>query len=645
MKKIFTLAAGLTLGFAGLHAQTIFSEDFEGGGLPAGWSQETSATDGGWIAGDAGDLSSSSFPITDHTTIIATNDDACDCDKSNDLLISPSIDISSISSPFLKYDVYYFEGTYDATEDMTVEISTDGGSSWSVLSNLGYETGDWRTKLVDLSAYAGSTDVNIGFRYNDGGGWLFGAALDNVEILQGDMSYVSVSLSSGGLVVNIDAIPALVSGYTNYLVGGSMLVAGSLTNNAYKTINSFDANFTRGSDSFTQSFTGLSISASDTYSFQMDDELVVNSGDNDVVITISNINGGEPEDGTDNTSTASVNGVTPKAGNVVVAEEATGTWCGWCPRGAVMMEYMSEKYPDYFVGIAVHNGDPMTNDDYDADFGASAFPNAQVNRSGWIDPLEFETAFLDAVGNDPQVIVSNEAYFDEANRMATVVSHLDFQEEMNGDYRIAVVFTEDEVSGTSSSWDQANYYSGGGNGAMGGYESLGAEVPAEDIVYEHVGREIVPSYDGEDGSVPEENAAGSTHDYTTTFELSDDYNWENMKAITLVIKHSGGEIINAASSKLTNAVAINETSSIQSVGIYPNPSSEVSYIDINLSSSQEVTVDITDITGRVIASRSYGELSGSRVFPLNTANFEAGVYMVNIHAGTQTMTERLVVAH
>lgn len=51
---------------------TIYAEDFEGGSVPANWSNITSATDGGWIVGDAATLSSSGFPIVAHTTIAAT---------------------------------------------------------------------------------------------------------------------------------------------------------------------------------------------------------------------------------------------------------------------------------------------------------------------------------------------------------------------------------------------------------------------------------------------------------------------------------------------------------------------------------------------------------------------------------------------
>ncbi|MDY3354621.1 MAG: C10 family peptidase, partial [Prevotella sp.] len=51
----------------------------------------------------------------------------------------------------------------------------------------------------------------------------------------------------------------------------------------------------------------------------------------------------------------------------IVMEEATGTWCGWCPEGMATIEQMSKKYPDNFIAIAIH-------DDYEMRVGNSYRP-------------------------------------------------------------------------------------------------------------------------------------------------------------------------------------------------------------------------------------------------------------------------------
>ena len=43
-------------------------------------------------------------------------------------------------------------------------------------------SGSWQNISLDLSAYAGNSTVTIVFNYSDGGGWLYGIALDNITI-------------------------------------------------------------------------------------------------------------------------------------------------------------------------------------------------------------------------------------------------------------------------------------------------------------------------------------------------------------------------------------------------------------------------------------------------------------------------------
>lgn len=66
-------------------------------------------------------------------------------------------------------------------------------------------------------------------------------------------------------------------------------------------------------------------------------------------------------------------------------EEYTGLWCGWCPRGYVAMEKMTELYPDDFVCVSYHDGDVLQ---YVTQFPStvSGYPSAFLNRGKEIDP-------------------------------------------------------------------------------------------------------------------------------------------------------------------------------------------------------------------------------------------------------------------
>ncbi len=94
---------------ARLNAQVLIEEGFENIGLPVGWSVEINATDGGWVVGTPAQVSSQFFNVTSNgsTRVVASNDDGCNCDKSNDLLISPAIDLCSLNAAILTIDLFF----------------------------------------------------------------------------------------------------------------------------------------------------------------------------------------------------------------------------------------------------------------------------------------------------------------------------------------------------------------------------------------------------------------------------------------------------------------------------------------------------------------------------------------------------------
>ena len=79
------------------------------------------------------------------------------------------------------------------------------------------------------------------------------------------------------------------------------------------------------------------------------------------------------------------------------------------------------------------------------------------------------------------------------------------------------------------------------------------------------------------------------------------------------------------------------------VFVYPNPVSYTSIIDLTLDNPAEVSVDIFDISGKVVASKNYGKLSGKNELLLNASDFNNGTYLARIKAGTQEITKNIVV--
>ena len=222
MKKLLLAVFAALIGLTSIGQTTIYSEDFEGASLPAGWGQTTSTTDGGWKFGNSGVQSSQYFTVPTHTNVAGTNDDGCNCDKSNDLLFTDTIDLTGFTgTTILKFETFYFGGTYQgATEIATIEVSTDGGASFTVEKTLtGAE--NWYEEVIDLSNYTGNSIV-LAFRYNDGGGWLFGWAIDDIEVYQPVALDAELTENSIPNYFDIDNAPLSIAGtFTN--LGGTTI--------------------------------------------------------------------------------------------------------------------------------------------------------------------------------------------------------------------------------------------------------------------------------------------------------------------------------------------------------------------------------------------------------------------------------------
>jgi len=655
-KKLLFAVSLVALG-AAAHAQgtVLWSEDFESvaAGLPAGWTQATAATDGGWKVQSTTAHSSADFPIPFREgKVLGTNDDKCNCVKANEIVYLPPMDFTGQTELRLLFDLLFVRGTYqNKTESLKLIASIDGGTTWNDVTTF-TGSGSWRSYFqVNISSFAGQSDVRFGFRYDDGTGWLFGAMLDNVRVVVPDniVRAQTINVSAGKTV---SAIPALLYGYTKLLPGELITLRGTLFNSGFPTITAFDARVIYGTDTLVKNFTGLNLALGQTNTFTFAVPKPVALGNTDYSVEIFNVNGVGDNDLSDNVVVYPIEGIAPHPGRKVVVEEGTGTWCGWCPRGAVMMDYIADLYPDNVIPIAVHNSsqskpDPMQNTVYNAGMVSmiSGFPSGLVDRVNDIDPTQFEQAALVQLATLPKVLVSQNVGWDAVTRKVSVTTSLNFQEDMIGNYRIAVVYVEDNVTGTTTGYTQTNYYAGGTYGQMGGYQNLADPVPANLMVYQHVGREIVGGFSGAAGSVPSINTAGSVMSYESSYTVPPTYNIDNMHVVSMVIDQTTNRIINAESTPIpfvsTSAPAL-AVENIR-VSIAPNPVQDEAMLTINVEETTDVQIRVVDAFGRMVAERNYGNISGKQLVPFRADNLPNGMYTLVATAKGQLVSKPFVV--
>lgn len=429
------------------------------------------------------------------------------------------------------------------------------------------------------------------------------------------------------------------------LVSQERAVSGKFRNLGTTAITSFDVEYTYNGSSYSESFTGLNIASLATFDFEFSQPIALIAGANPLTVTVTNVNGvAGDDDAGDDAKTVTVDPTVQAPGKKIFVEEGTGTWCQWCPRGAVYMDRMAHNYEGYFVGIAVHNGDPMTDPTYDTGIGAliSGYPSALVNRGADIDPSGIEEPFLSEI-TIPQsadmtlattyTASSNEIKLTVTTTIATAIS---------GNWKLLAVLSEDNVTGTGSGYNQSNAYAGGNNGVMGGYESLPSSVPAAQMVYDHVGRAILPSFEGLSNAFGTAANAGDVFTHDFVFTVDPTWNLNNLILNSVVLRPDGtADNANSEFFAILNGIETTETAT--NVKLYPNPANGYSNLALDLTAASKIELTITDINGRVVAQRNYGTLNGAMVLPINTTAFASGIYVIKLTIDNEVKTLRLAV--
>lgn len=623
MKKLL-FSASL---FSALMANSqILTENFEGGALPAGWSKTQSTPSVGWEFG--ANLSSQYWAVPSHTKYAASNDDAHDTQAATanvadkDRLITPPLDLTAQTAVALKFDAFY-TGVYGSVA--TVEVSTNGGTTWTTIFTLD-PSAAWQNNIAtNLSAYAGQNNVLVAFRHNDGNAWADGFAIDNVSIYTppaNDAKINSISLNRYGLI------------NTN-----SNLVL-NVTNLGSSTISNLTIDWNDG----TSHSQVINVSIAPFATLDVTHPTALNYAaavEKTIAVNITAVNGGVDADVSNNTGSKLFNSLSQASPKKVVIEEGTGTWCGWCPRGAVAMEQMYQNHPNDFIGIAVHNGDPMTVTEYDNGTNLSGFPGCNVDRALLDESVSanlFESYYQERIG---LAVPAGLSMTVTGTTSKTINVSATFRTVFaSANYRLGVVIIEDNVTGTASGYNQTNYYAGGANGAMGGFESLPNPVPAASMVYDHVGRALLGGFAGQANSVPTTITDGLAASYTFNYTIPSTSNSANMSAVALLIDNATGEIVTAEKTSLS-AANVNELETI-GLNVYPNPASGALNVSFEANNGDFV-VTLTDLQGRVISSKEMTNLNGSQVVTFSTEDVASGSYIVTVATNGTKTTKNVVI--
>lgn len=655
MKLFSTLVAAALLGsIAPSYGQVAFSEDFEGitvPALPADWENKT-ASAGGWktYTGVLNfNVNNWSIPASSKYAVIDDYNNAAHINNPA-RLITPLIDVSALTMPVVTFKYYFVNAIANngTQESFFIEGSVDSGKTWEVIDSITVGNGTaWQDGKVSLYDYIGEDSLMIAFSFLDKGGRFIGAAVDEIKVYEWDKPLHDAVLQS----VTPDPALGILGNYG--VINAPYQLGGVIYNNGPQPITSINVHYQiAGGLVVTDNITGLDIKGfgSGTFTatpYTMPSTLGEYKGKMWLELLSDTV-------ASNDSGNIAVFAVAHKPQKKIFAEEGTGTWCGYCPRGHVFMDSIA-KSPTHsasFSLVAVHNADPMMNPAYDAKIRSlvGGFPSMVIDRKQVLDPSALFDVY-DAQYN----------HFGFADITLTEVAVPGFNYslkatvkpayELSGDYRLAVILTENDVKdplGTGTGWDQVNYYSFQTLniplvGAGLNWQQEAARVPAAKVKYNEVARGIFPHADGAAGSLPNTMTPGNTYDYTIDIPMHPWWKRENMHAVVVLIRASDGHVLNSNNLKVSVGVS-DVTAGVNELTIVPNPATNNAYINFSLTTASNVDVVITDMMGRTvqtISKENFG--AGAHKLNVDLSGVTSGVYNVTVKTDNGSVSTRLSV--
>ncbi len=597
---------------------TILTENFEGTGMPAGWSQTTLASDGGWKFGSAPFFQSLNWHPPVHTKFANTNDDQCKCDKSADLLMTPTLNLSSYTKVYLSCAVN-FCGWF---ETGTVEVSTNGGSTWNVVKSFGWAASqsllEFQNYHVDLSAYAGQSNVKVGFRYNDQGNSAQGMAIDDVWIFAPASSDIKTE------IIRMDTLMP----FNNVYPSGNISVRGKFTNTGASTITSYTLNYKIDNGAVqSQNVSSVNIVPCVTTKFAHNIPWNATAGPHTVKAWVSNIGDANPANDTASVLVGVAASVVQKK---LLIEVSTNDGCGPCASDNPVTLGVVNNNPGKLYQVSYHMSWPDPADQMYLYNTADANSRRSYYNINGIPDIAFEGSYgwYSTSGSSLQswmnfmsskqgfFTITGTATYNGSNIAVdyTTTSLVDFP---TGNMVVQAAIVEDKTFTTAP----------GSNG---------------ETYFPSIMRKMFPSATGSAIGKP---INGQVNNFQFNYPYnSSQINVNNCRLVVFVQDNNNKFVWQTFVIPLSPVGMEEAKGNLTSYMVYPNPTSGGTTIEFDLAKAEKVSVDVRNMLGEVVYEMKAEEFtSGQHRIDFDASGFANGMYFVNLYAGEQRITRKISV--
>lgn len=369
----------------------------------------------------------------------------------------------------------------------------------------------------------------------------------------------------------------------------------------------------------------------------------------------------------------------------VLLEEATGTWCGYCPDGAQIIEQditcsscSTEPYTNviswhgpaaspYFEPLAV-TGDPFNTA---APYDSLGFPSGVIDRAGgtnsWgtagmsMDRGAWQTNITNRAGTSANFQVDVYGQYNPSTRVLTVTVYGKALSALTGTWNINAFLEEDSIS--SATYPQHSYMYSGPTSSWfynlcasicPGYSDCAscAIIPSANYAHMDVARAILSTSNSLWGDAAFTNpASGTTVGKTYTYTVPAAYNPTYLKVIGLVEK-SGGNVYtrpieNSIVSRVrlmpSSGLEVAEVKTMQNVELFPNPASNAITVKGTLDNPTDTRVVVYNSIGQVVSDNNY-KANGSMFYEtISLDKLSSGIYFMHIINNGERITKKFTI--
>jgi len=432
------------------------------------------------------------------------------------------------------------------------------------------------------------------------------------------------------------------------LVAGNTSVTGTIKNLGSTTITSFTLNYkVDGGATVSSVISSVNIPSFSSYNFTHPTQWNAAIGTHTMDVWATNLNGSNPDsDPVDDHKLKTISVLSENVQRIPLFEVFTSSTCGPCTAGnANYHSIVNTKPAADFVSIKYQQDFPSTGDPYSTaesvnrrttPYGINSIPRMEID-GGWDGNAQ---SFTDSLYNLARSIPAEykmQGTFNVNNM--TVTAKVKFSPLMNATgAKLYVAVVERRTVNNVKTNGETEFFqvmkkmlpnetgTAVPTVAIGSWDSLSFN-------YTFKGNYRLPT-DGQAANQINHTIEHSVENFYNTYVIA----W---------IQAADKTVYQACNlTSLTPTSTEDFTATIKSIDVYPNPTSDVLNIAMDMKNSDEILATLIDLNGNVIENKSFKAQTGANNFQFNTSRLASGTYhLMLFDSKNNSSVHKIMVQH